>query len=83
MRLSDFILLDERSKKHLLINQGILIAKRKTSEHSYFLFQWSNFYVELVGNLPGKTVERFTVYNELHGLQPYLDSLTLNDILPE
>jgi hypothetical protein len=81
MKLSDFIMLDEEGKKRAVLYQGILVAKRSSSTHFFFLFQMAHFYVETCCRIEGKTVEGFRMFHDLKLLEPYLDSIAIDDLL--
>jgi hypothetical protein len=81
MKLSDFILLDEEQKKGTLLHEGILIGKRSCEDCMIFLFQLPNFYVESYCNIRSKSIEEFRVFTHLEPLYPYLNSISLDDLL--
>lgn len=81
MKLSDFILLNEDEKKMAVLHQGILIAKRKNTDHMVFLFQLDSYYVETYCNKLSKSVEEFVVFGNPKSLTPWLDAIKLDDLL--
>lgn len=81
MKLSDFILLDEREKRQTVLNQGVLIAKRKTASTVTFLFDVESFYVEACFNAANKDIEEFRMFDPARLPQPYLDTIRLDDLL--
>ena len=81
MKLSDFILLSKDEKKHAVIHEGVLISKRKTSDSFAFLFQVENYYVEACFNAQNKAIEEFRVSDKTTLLNPYLESIIIDDLL--
>jgi hypothetical protein len=81
MKLSEFIMLDEHAKKHTVLNEGLLIGKRKNQENMVFLFQLGNYYVETYFNMENKTILSFLVFKNEQPLEPYLSAITLDDLL--
>jgi hypothetical protein len=81
MKLSDFILLSEEDKKIAVLHAGVLIAKRKNTDSFSFLFQVGNFYVETCFNLHNKRVKEFRMFDQTNLLQPYLDSIRIDELL--
>lgn len=80
MRRSDFILLSEEEKKWTVLHEGVLVAKRNNGDYKVFLFQLSNYYVELFGNLHTKAIDEYRVFDNANALQPYLPSISLDDL---
>jgi hypothetical protein len=81
MRLSDFVLLDHEEKKLAVLHQGVLIGKRKNQLSMIFLFQIESFYVETFCNLENKGIQEFRIFDHTKLLQPYLESIKLDDLL--
>lgn len=81
MKLSDFILLDEKEKKLALLHRGILVAKRKDAERFFFLFQMDHYYVESCCNIEKKGVDEFRMFRHTGCLHPYLDTIGIDDLL--
>ena len=81
MKLSDFILLNEKEKKHTVLHQGVLVAKRKTASRVTFLFDVENFYVEACFNTGSKDIEEFRMFDSARLPQLYLDNIRLDDLL--
>ena len=81
MKLSDFILLSEEEKKIAVLHTGVLIGKRKDVDTVAFLFQLPNYYVETFFNSGNKTIREFRVFNQTSLLQPYLDTIRIEDLL--
>lgn len=81
MKLSDFILLNEEEKKQAVLHEGVLISKRAAPASFIFLFQVKNFYVEACFNPDNKDIEEFRMFDHTSLLQPYLDSICIDDLL--
>lgn len=81
MNLSDFILLSASGKKSLVIQLGILIAKRGAGDGTVFLFQLESLYVEVYCNPVTKAIEEYQAFTGTAALTPYLDSIAIDDIL--
>ncbi|MFL5809607.1 MAG: hypothetical protein ACJ749_08800 [Flavisolibacter sp.] len=81
MKLSDFILLNEQDKKSALLHLGVLVGKRKNDVQRVFLFQLESYYVETFCNIDNKAIEEFRVFEDTNPLLPYLDMLSIDDLL--
>ena len=81
MKLSDFILLSEKEKRHAVLQQGVLIAKRQTASTVAFLFGVESFYVEACFNAVNKDIEEFRMFDSARPPQLYLDAISLDDLL--
>lgn len=81
MKLSDFILLNEKEKSQAVLTQGVLIAKSKTASTVTFLFDVENFYVEACFNAVNKDIEEFRMFDSAGLPQRYLDNIRLDDLL--
>jgi hypothetical protein len=80
MKLSDFIMLSEEKKKYAVLNEGVLISKRKLREYIVFLFQFDNFYIETFCNLTTKQVTQYRMFEHTVLLQPYLETIAIDDL---
>jgi hypothetical protein len=81
MKLSEFILLNEDQKKGTLLNDGVLIGKRNLNHCLVFLFQLQDYYVESFCNIHSKSIEEFRAFMEVDPLNPYLEAISLDDLL--
>lgn len=81
MRLSDFILLDDEEKTQAALHKGVLIGKRKTHLSMIFLFQMDGFYVETFFDITNKGIKEFRMFDHTKLLQPYLESIRIDDLL--
>ncbi len=81
MKLSEFILLNEEQKKVTVLHEGVFIAKRNSYSHLVFLFQMDNYYVESYCNIENKSIEEYRVFRDMAALHPYLESISLSDLL--
>ena len=81
MKLSEFILLNENEKTSAVLHIGILVAKRKKEDLTIFLFQLDNYYVETYCNVPDKQVYEFKAFNNTKNLAPYLEAISIDELL--
>ena len=81
MNLSDFILLSLEQKGRVALHKGVLVAKRSTSSHLIFLFQINKFYVEMFCSLESKTIEEIRMFDATKLLNPYLETIQIDDLL--
>jgi len=81
MRLSEFITSGEEEKKQAVLHTGVLVAKRKITDGLVFLFQIDDYYVETYCNLRHKQVMEYRAFSNMHGLDPYLDSIEIGGLL--
>lgn len=81
MKLSDFIMLNEEEKKLAVLHRGILVAKKINSTHLFFLFQMDRFYVETCCRIETKRVEGYKMFQDLQLLEPYLETIAIDDLL--
>ena len=81
MKLSEFILLNENEKTLVVLHNGILIGKRKSEPLIIFLFQLENYYVETWCHQQEKKVLEFTAFNSSQNLAPYLDAISIDELL--
>lgn len=80
MKLSDFILLGDKDKETILLNNGVLVAKRRSGGSMIFLFRLHSLYAELVCNINSKGVEEFRALTSEKLLQPYLEAISLDGL---
>ena len=83
MKLSDFIMLEEEEKKLVVLHEAVLIAKRKETSTIVFLFQLHRFYVEMFCSTKTKKVTQYLVFQHTKLLQPYLESIVIDDLFGE
>jgi hypothetical protein len=81
MKLSDFILLNEKEKKLTLLHLGVLVGKRQFQDQMVFLFQLDSYYVETYCNVLSKAVEEYRVSHNISTLTPYLESISLEGLV--
>lgn len=81
MKLSDFILLNVEEKTNTVLHQGILIGKRNQAHCLVFLFRLNHYYVETYCNRGDKSIEEFRVFDNTLLLNPYLQSISLEQLL--
>ena len=80
MKLSEFILLNENEKKHTVIHQGILIAKRSSHNYLVFLFQLESYYIETFCNRDNQEIEEYRVFDNTKALNPYIENIALEGL---
>lgn len=83
MKLSDFTMLNGEEKKFTVLHQGVLIGKRKRPELIIFLFQLNDFYVETFCDIKTKDVTEYRVFAHTKLLQPYLETIAIDDLFRE
>lgn len=81
MKLSDFIVLDEKEKTSVVLHMGILVAKRRLQHCIIFLFQLENYYVETYCNYESKAVQEFRMFEDTQLLQPYLETISIHELM--
>lgn len=81
MKLSEFILLDEKEKTQVLMCEGILVAKQKKAPMIRFLFQMDHYYVDMCCDSRRKEVKEFNAFTDTKQLQPFLDQIPLNGLV--
>ena len=81
MKMSEFILLDERAKANAVLCQGVLVAKQKEIPLIHFLFQMDTFYVSLCCDTRDKQVKEYRAFTDTHQLQPFLDQIPLTGLI--
>jgi len=81
MKLSDFIVLDEKEKTSVVLHMGILVAKRRLQHCIIFLFQLENYYVETYCNYESNAVQEFRVFDGTQLLQPYLETISIHELM--
>jgi hypothetical protein len=81
MKLSEFVSLSETEKKLAVLHHGVLIGKRTDAGRFIFLFQVENYYVEAFCNTTNRSVEEFRMFTGITCLFPYLEMITLDDLL--
>ena len=83
MELSDFIMLNAEQKKLVVLHKGVLIGKRNGVDLIIFLFDLDKFYVETFCNTKTKAVAEYRVFAQTKLLQPYLESITIDELFTE
>jgi hypothetical protein len=83
MKLSEFITLSKEEKKVILFKQGAPIAKRLIPGYRVFLFQLSDFYVEIHCLVESKEIIEFLMFQNAEYLTPYLNAIRINNIFKE
>jgi hypothetical protein len=81
MKLSDFTLLSDHEKKGTLLHQGVLLAKREAVGCKVFLFGMNDYYVEMFCDMQNKAVQEYRISHNTKLLTPYLQAISLDDLL--
>jgi hypothetical protein len=81
MLLSDFIVLTAEEKMVILLHDGSLVAQRRTHEGLLYLFQMDQFYAEALCLRDNPDVTEFRCFTGTGPLAPYLEAISLADIL--
>jgi hypothetical protein len=81
MKLSDFTLLSDHEKKGTLLHEGVLLAKREATGCKVFLFGMNDYYVEMFCNMQNKAVEEYRISSNTRFLSPYLQAISIDDLL--
>ena len=80
MKLSEFITLTEDQKRSTVLSKGVVLAKRVLNEQVVFLFQLSEYYVEIYCCSSSKEVLEYRAFGDTLQLAPYLSGIPINDL---
>lgn len=81
MKISEFIFLDEKSMKSAVLQEGVLVGKRRYPQHFVFLFQMEDYYAEVYFDMANKAAVEYRAFTNLNTLEPYLDGIGIDDLL--
>lgn len=81
MKLSEFILLDERDKKCAVMNNAVVLAQRTYPDFIVFLFQLDCYYVEAYCNKADQSIEEYRVLPDTNAISHYLEAIPINGLL--
>jgi hypothetical protein len=81
MKLSEFILLNEKEKKCAVMNNAVALAQRIYPDIIVFLFQLDNYYIEAYCNKASKAIEEYRVLPDSNAIGHYLEAISINDLL--
>jgi hypothetical protein len=81
MKLSEFILLNEKEKKCAVMNNAVALAQRIYPDIIVFLFQLDNYYIEAYCNKASKAIEEYRVLPDANAIGHYLEAISINDLL--
>jgi len=73
LKLSEFIALTEDQKRSTVLSKGVVLAKRSFNEQVIFLFQLSEYYVEIFCCGTSKEVLEYRAFGDTRELALYLD----------
>ena len=80
MKLSEFIALTEDQKRSTVLSKVVVLAKRVINEQVVFLFQLSEYYVEIYCCGISKEVLEYRAFGDTRQLAPYLEGIPINDL---
>ena len=81
MKLSEFIALTEDQKRSTVLSKGVVLAKRSFNEQVIFLFQLSEYYVEIFCCVTSKEVLEYRAFGDTRELALYLDEIPIQDLI--
>jgi len=81
MKLSEFILLNEKEKKCAVMNNAVALAQRIYPDIIIFLFQLDNYYIEAYCNKASKAIEEYRVLPDANAIGHYLEAIPIDDLL--
>jgi hypothetical protein len=81
MKPSAFIALNKEEKKVVVVQEGVPLAKRDLFDYVVFLFDLTDCYVETWCCRETKDVEEYRVFHSPQHLTPYLNAISLDDLL--
>ena len=65
----------------VLANKGVIVANRITTTFKFLLYQIDSFYVEVKSNLFESKIEGVKCFFDTEELDPYLENITLADLI--
>ena len=81
MKLSEFILLNEKDKKFAVMKNAVALAQRTYPDTVIFLFQLDNYYIETYCNKSSRAIEEYRVLPDLNAISHYLEAIPIDDLL--
>lgn len=81
MTLDDFNALDERKQADIIMHDGVFLDYRWYKEFKIFLYQISDFYVEVYYNHRYNLVQGFGGFEYSSSLDPYLGKIRIPEII--
>ena len=81
MKLFDFSVLDPLEQVSLLYQDGTYIGKRRDSGKKILLYQYGDFYVEIIYSHYRTYVEKIRCFESMALLDPYLDDLDIEVLI--
>ena len=82
MTTYDFDALDTKAKDFAVTNRGVLLAIRQEPKYFISLYEMNGFYVETFYHIKSRSVIHFRCFTATDLLDPYLDQITLAELLP-
>lgn len=81
MKLSEFILLNEADKKHVIMNEAAPLAQRRHGDTIIFLFQLEDYYVEAYCQTAGKNIVEYCILPDTNAICHYLEAIPIDGLL--
>jgi hypothetical protein len=75
-----FNTLKKEQKQAVTLKRGVLLATRKTEDHTIQLFQIDGFYVEIYTHKKDLKITTVNCFYTTDGLESYLDNIDISDI---
>jgi len=80
MHFNQFLQLQEAEQIEVLWYNGEQIGRRKEDEYLVLLYQVEGFYVEVFYHTKFKVVKRYSSFESLDRLQPYIEHIDLSAV---
>jgi len=77
MELKHFQALSQVTQRELMMKKGVLLAERKLTEFTIFLYQLDGFYAELYYHPQTNEVAWVKTFTSTSELEPYLSSIEI------
>ena len=81
MKLSEFIVLNQEEKRFAVLHEGVPVAQRQLSDYMIFLFRLPGYFVETYCSKDTKAVQEYRVFHNPAHLPPYLDGLSIEELM--
>lgn len=81
MRSVEFKKLPSRRQRQLVVEQGVPLGKRESERYTIYLFALEGFYVEVYFFRCSGEYGTLKPFDEVDGLEPYLQQIDLQELL--
>jgi hypothetical protein len=81
MTLKEFKAFTKHKQYRIILHSGVFLCQRTLSSMKAQLFQVGNFYLEAFYRLPSGEMSFMKIYENTDALEPYLQSIDLQDLL--